>query len=244
MNTSENANVHQPVVQGNSLLRTRAYDRASPMPDAPVRLPRGRHNLTREEVAESQLERLLTATVEVVGTEGYAATTVSKILRLAAVSRETFYANFDNKAAALAAAHRRETTALREQILAAQMALPADAAPLARIDSAIGCYLDRLQAHLPMARALLVEVYAAGPESIALATGARHQFVEMAIAILAFDHPDLRFSCEAYLAAVNGTAMQLALNGRADEIGALREPLSSLARSILIGVDRLDPGPA
>ncbi|MDQ8045537.1 MAG: TetR/AcrR family transcriptional regulator [Solirubrobacteraceae bacterium] len=209
------------------------------MPDAPVRLPRGRHNLSREEVAESQRERLLEATVEVVGSEGYAATTVSKILRLAGVSRETFYENFANKTDALNAAHRSESDALRDQILDAQRALPADAAPLERIDSAVGCYLDRLSAHRQRARALLVEILAAGPDSVELAVGARRRFVEMAVAILGFDTPELRFSCEAYLAAVNGTAMQCALTGRADEIGALREPLSGLARSILIGVDRL-----
>lgn len=241
MSTSENTNVHQWSVRGNTVARV-PISSGPPMPDAPVRLPRGRHNLTREEVAESQRERLLSATVEVVGSEGYAATTVSKILRLAGVSRETFYANFANKTEALAAAHRAESDALRDDILAAQRALPADAAPLERIDSAVGCYLERLGGGV-RARALLIEILAAGPEGVDLAVGARRRFVEMAIAILGFDHPDLRFGCEAYLAAVNGTATQCALTGRSDEIGALREPLSRLARSILIGVDRLD-GPA
>jgi AcrR family transcriptional regulator len=181
------------------------------------------------------------ATIEVVGTEGFAATTVSKILRIASVARETFYANFENKAGALCAAHRAESEALREQVIAAQMALPADAEPLQRIDAAMDCYLGRLQMHHPMARALLVEVYAAGPESIALAVEARTRSVEMAVAVMGFgDDPKLRFACEAYIAAVTGTAMQLALTGRADEIGDLRGPVSEVARSMLIGAGRLD----
>src|SRR5688500_10815012 len=60
-------------------------------------LPRGRHGLSREEVAESQRERMLRAMAEAVSERGYAKTPVAEVLRRAGVSRETFYQHFANK---------------------------------------------------------------------------------------------------------------------------------------------------
>lgn len=60
-------------------------------------LPRGRHRLTPEEVAESQRQRLLAAMAESVAIRGYAATSVERVIELAGVSRSTFYEQFTNR---------------------------------------------------------------------------------------------------------------------------------------------------
>ena len=60
-------------------------------------LPRGRHSLSREEVAGSQRERLQRAMAEVMAEKGYALTSVADVLRRARVSRETFYELYSSK---------------------------------------------------------------------------------------------------------------------------------------------------
>src|SRR4051794_6979537 len=61
------------------------------------RLPRGRHGLSRDEVAAQQRNRLLAATVDVVAELGYPETRVVDIIKRAGVSRKTFYELFEDK---------------------------------------------------------------------------------------------------------------------------------------------------
>jgi len=61
------------------------------------KLPRGRHGLPREVVAQSQRERLLAAVVRVTAAKGYQASSVADILKEAGVGRETFYKHFNDK---------------------------------------------------------------------------------------------------------------------------------------------------
>lgn len=68
-------------------------------------LPRGRHRLTAEEVAEDQRRRLVAAMAESVATRGYAATSVARVIELAGVSRASFYEQFENRRECLLAAH-------------------------------------------------------------------------------------------------------------------------------------------
>jgi AcrR family transcriptional regulator len=61
------------------------------------KLPRGRHGLSREVVAQSQRERLVAAVVRVTAAKGYQASSVADILKEAGVGRETFYKHFKDK---------------------------------------------------------------------------------------------------------------------------------------------------
>lgn len=60
-------------------------------------LPKGRHGLSREEVAASQRTRLLRATVELGTGRGFASLTLSDIVGRAGVARSTFYEHFTDK---------------------------------------------------------------------------------------------------------------------------------------------------
>jgi AcrR family transcriptional regulator len=60
-------------------------------------LPKGRHGLTREEVATSQRTRLLQAAVELGTERGFAALTLADIVGRAGVARSTFYEHFASK---------------------------------------------------------------------------------------------------------------------------------------------------
>ena len=70
--------------------------------DAP--LPRGRHNLSREDVRESQRRRLIGAMLDCVAERGYPATTVGDVVSAARCSRNAFYELFEDKEACYIAA--------------------------------------------------------------------------------------------------------------------------------------------
>jgi AcrR family transcriptional regulator len=61
------------------------------------RLPHGPHRLERDEVILNQRSRIFGAMIEVVGSDGYEATSVKQTIALAGVSRRSFYEMFANK---------------------------------------------------------------------------------------------------------------------------------------------------
>lgn len=73
------------------------------------RLPRGRHGLPRELVVENQRWRLLGGCAEILREQGYDGATVSKVTRAAAVSKATFYRNFDGLQSCILATFRLAT---------------------------------------------------------------------------------------------------------------------------------------
>jgi AcrR family transcriptional regulator len=85
----------------------------------PSRLPRGRHRLPFEVVAENQRRRLIAGAAQALGEQGYGALTVKHVIEAAGVSRTTFYANFDNKRDCVLAAHRDVFERLARLILSA-----------------------------------------------------------------------------------------------------------------------------
>ena len=57
-------------------------------------LPGGHHGLTREQIAESQRERLLAAVAEISAEVGYRGATITEIVKRASVSTRDFYEHF------------------------------------------------------------------------------------------------------------------------------------------------------
>jgi AcrR family transcriptional regulator len=58
-------------------------------------LPGGHHGLSREQIAESQRERLLAAIAQEVAAKGYRQTTITDVVKLASVSTRDFYELFE-----------------------------------------------------------------------------------------------------------------------------------------------------
>jgi AcrR family transcriptional regulator len=83
------------------------------------RLPRGRHGLPREFVAQNQRERLLASLAECLEEGGYDGTTVSTIGKRAGVSKSDFYKQFESKDACFVAAYDDAVERIRERVLAA-----------------------------------------------------------------------------------------------------------------------------
>ena len=125
---------------------------------APV-LPKGPHELSREEVANHQRDRLTSAVAHLVGEQGYAATTVAAIVKRASVSSGTFYEHFEDKLDCYVAAYDRFAGKLFGRI-AAVLDPPGDWDSF--IEGVLGAYLAGIEEDPVIARAFLIEGNAAG----------------------------------------------------------------------------------
>ncbi|KAA2246000.1 TetR/AcrR family transcriptional regulator, partial [Solihabitans fulvus] len=161
-------------------------------------LPRGRHQLSREQVAATQRSRILHGMAEAMMDSGYAATVVADIITRAGVSRETFYQQFSSKQdcfiAALEPKIDRLTTMLTE--------VPADGPPLARLDRLVSAYLHALAAEPATTRLFLIETYAAGPEAMRRRLTLQQRFVAGIAAITGATTAQQHFACEALVATL------------------------------------------
>jgi len=139
------------------------------------RLPRGRHGLPREAVAESQRGRILAAMVEVVAERGYAETRVVDVIGSAGVSRKTFYELFDSKEECFLAAYDLLLGQLLDDAEAG-FGRTAGAPWPERVEAGLRALLEHLAAHPDEARFAVVEVFAAGPKALARRDAALRQF--------------------------------------------------------------------
>ena len=129
-------------------------------------LPAGRHGYSREQVAHHQRERLIAGLAAAVDEKGYAAVTLSDVVRHARVSRRVFYANFESREECFLAAFEVVVDHLRELVGEAA----AEAEPEGWPRQAIGALragLAFLASEPGLARLCLLESRAAGPAATA-----------------------------------------------------------------------------
>lgn len=133
-------------------------------------LPRGRHGLPPEEVAENQRWRLLTGAAEVLAERGYAHVTSARIARAAGVSSGTFYRYFENVDACLLAAYEMAAECVWD--LAAGACVGEGEWPQ-RLAAALHAALDFLATEPALAHLLGAEA-AAGIAAVAAARESLH----------------------------------------------------------------------
>lgn len=211
-----------------------------PIFDEATVLPRGPHDLSRDEVRAIQANRLFAAIAELVAEVGYPAVTIGAIATRAGVSRATFYDHFTNKEACYIAAYERFGDVLAARIAAA---IPVDAgAWTSLVDAALTAYLGTLDGDRAAARAFVLEIDGAGP--LARAAG-RRLYVQMADFVrgvhddIRRDHPEL-----GPLPPESSTALVHGLRGLArDVLDTQAEPtlvdlvpsLGRFTRAIILG---------
>ncbi len=137
-------------------------------------LPRGRHGLSREFIAEHQRGRLLAAIADSLDERGYDRTTVSAISTRAGVSKSDFYRHFASKDECFFAAYDEAVERLREEVLTA-CAGPDEWGEA--ICAGLAAALARLAAEPAQANLLLVEGLRAGPGVYGRFQGAVESFV-------------------------------------------------------------------
>ena len=196
-----------------------------------MRLPRGRHGLSREEVEASQRDRMLLALAAAMTEKGYVGTSVADVLKRSGVGRETFYQLFSSKADCFMQAF----DAAGEMLLGRldQAAGEADGSPLERFEHALGVYLDLLAEQPALARVFLVEVYAAGPEALARRAALQERIVDRLAALLDAVTDRERFACQVLVAAVGSLVTTPLVADDTAAVRALRTKVVDLVRGAL-----------
>jgi AcrR family transcriptional regulator len=208
---------------------------------APRPLPRGPHNLTRDDVLSSQRERMIDAMADSVARKGYAGTTVGDVVSGAGVSRKTFYEHFDDKEECFLAAFDVGVERLLDAIV--------DAAPegvdwVERMRARVRAYLVTLAENPAFARTFLIEVFAAGPRALDRRAQAHARFGDLLRDLYAdtrrqYPHlpvvPDPVWT--ASVGAVNELVSQHVREGRTDELPQLEDVVVQI-QAALFGAGR------
>lgn len=176
------------------------------------RLPRGRHSLTREQVAGDQRDRIHRALAEAMAAKGFVATSVADVIAGAGVSRATFYELYTSKTDCFMSAFE----AAAEQVMAA----------MATADDPLRVYLDMLASEPEIARLFMLEVYAAGPDALAR----RQQILDR---FVGFVEAEDAFTAQALVAATSMLVTGRLAANDPDGIRALHGPLTELAGRML-----------
>lgn len=130
------------------------------MPEELGPLPGGHHGLSREQILESQRERLLAAIAHEVAARGYRATTITEVVKFAKVSTRDFYELFESKEECFLAAFDAVRNHLGE-LIATATATEADWPH--KVIAALRVSLDFFAAEPDLARLCLLESVSATP---------------------------------------------------------------------------------
>ena len=124
----------------------------------------------------NQRQRILSAVAEAVSQVGYAAMTVEDIIRVAGVSRRTFYEHFKSKEEAFLVSYDDISAQLMDAVVAAF-----DRADsfITRVEDCMRAYLTLLAAQPAYANMCIVEVLVAGPTAIGRRNAVMRQFMEL-----------------------------------------------------------------
>lgn len=196
-----------------------------------TRLPRGRHRLSREEVAASQRTRMLQAMTDCAAESGYVSTSVADVIRRAGVSRETFYQQFSSKQDCFSAAFD-ETVSLLLAVIEEPDDSAGDSAS-SRLDAFIKAYLEGITLAPAVARVFLIEVYAAGPEAIQRRAEVQRRIARVVADIIDARSDEDRFACEAMIAATAALVTTRLAADDMDGIRALHGPIAGLGERLL-----------
>lgn len=144
------------------------------MPFAGItRLPAGRHGLSRSFVVTNQRERMLAAVADAVAEKGFARFTVEDVVRLAGVSRRTFYDHFSDKREAFFAAY--DASVVQTMRVAAESFAGSEEWP-EQVRFGLHGFLSFLANDPSFAHLGIIEMPLAGPEGRARHLAARSGF--------------------------------------------------------------------
>jgi AcrR family transcriptional regulator len=200
-------------------------------------LPGGHHGLTREQIADSQRERLLAAIAQQVAAKGYRATTITEIVKLASVSTRDFYELFEGKEECFLAAFDAVRDHLEDLIRAA--VAEEDDWPRQTI-AALRAGLAFFAAEPDLARLCLLESVSATPR-IAIRFREAVIACEPALALgrAALDDPDsmLPETEDAILGGIVSLATRSIIAGEAAKLPDLLPDFVDFALSPYLGAE-------
>ena len=180
--------------------------------------------------------RLLEGIAEAVAANGYANTTIADIVRVAGVSRRTFYEHFATKAecfiALYEAASRNTLAVLREAIDPAHKWQT-------QLDQALAAYLKSMAQNPALLRTLFVEILGLGAEGLAARRRVNQEICRFMLQVVnggdAGHHRKAALTEEMAVAVVGGInelVLKAIEEGRADQLVQLVAPASQLVRTV------------
>ena len=201
-------------------------------------LPGGHHGLTREQIADSQRERLLAAIAQEVARRGYRATTITDVVKLASVSTRDFYELFKGKEECFLAAFDVVRDHLEDLI---RSAVAAEQDWAHQVVAALRAALGFFAAEPDLARLCLIESVSATP---AIAVRFREAVLACVPALARgraeLDDPDslLPETEDAILGGVVSLATRSIVAGDAASLPSLLPALVDFALSPYLGAER------
>jgi AcrR family transcriptional regulator len=144
------------------------------------RMMRPGRGVPRAEAERNHRERLFAATVAIVVEKGYDATRVADLVKLAGISRSAFYRQFaDKQECFLATAEQLVQPTIEVVLRRAEEAPPGEE----RMQLAVESFLGLIASQPAASKMCFVEIYAAGPEAVAVIERTVHVFEEQVAAL-------------------------------------------------------------
>ena len=182
--------------------------------------------------------RLTAGLATAIGEKGYAAVTIADVVRIARVSKRTFYEHFADKEACFLALYAETSDELIELI--ATSAAIAPGSWEARIGAAARAYFERVADEPELIRAAMLEIQAAGPRARVLRREVTRRYAEQLRALSAAaeaEEAGVSALTPALATAVVGGLNELMLEaveaGQADRMGELADAATELMRAVL-----------
>lgn len=202
---------------------------ATAMPGTRRRLPRGRHDLSREQVEADQRLRILLGFCSAMAEGGYADTPVAAVIKHAGVSRDTYYRLFADKLDGFLAAFD-----LVSGVLVAELrdAIDGPGSPLERVEQGLAKYLAMLSDHRGEARLFLVEAFAAGPAAIERRMAVQQTIADEIVAVFDSRGEAAVPTARMVVAAVASMISAALIDDHHDAVAALLPELSAQLRRL------------
>jgi AcrR family transcriptional regulator len=165
----------------------------------PHALPRGRHRLSREQVAAAQHERLLVAVTELLAARGYRGFGAREVAMRAGVSLAAFYGCFDDKDDCVFAGYGRFIEVLLKRLMAVDLERvePDEFVPTLAV-----AYLETLQSDPVVAVAYQVEIDSLGAATRERRRDSLELFAAYVRDVVTRASPRVELPWSAYLGAV------------------------------------------
>lgn len=168
----------------------------------------------------------------------YPEVTVADIVRHARVSKRTFYENFPDKESCFLATYQAVSAELMARIAVAARDKPVGEAQL---EAATGAYFEALSERLPLVRAFLSEIHAAGPAALSMRRQIHQRFAELLQGLVELARktrpqiaPLSRDMATALVGAINELVLLHVEQGKADKLRSLSGTATELIAAVLL----------
>jgi AcrR family transcriptional regulator len=197
----------------------------------------GRHQLSREFIAQHQRARIIAALTEETAAQGYRAVTVADIVRRAGIARNTFYDNFSSKEDCFLATQDFAVAEALRRIVDAAGELDTWQA---RVDAGLAAFLRYVAGEPALARTCIVEALSAGPAAIARYEESLQSFIPLfRIGRTVSPHGDELPDTleETIIGGIFWIVYQRIIFGETEQIEQLRPELAEFALTPYIGAE-------